>query len=95
MLQVRGPAMVDRKWDEATVTNRVFQKDLGLIGEALASAGCPAPLFSASLPVYAAAMASGHAEHDTAAVYEVLERMAQSPEGRASGESSTSPAARG
>jgi hypothetical protein len=29
--------------------------------------------------VYSAAMTSGHAEHDTAAVYEVLERMAPAP----------------
>jgi 3-hydroxyisobutyrate dehydrogenase-like beta-hydroxyacid dehydrogenase len=79
MFQIRGPAMVDRTWDEATITNRVFQKDLRLIGDALTGAGCPAPLFSATLPVYAAAMASGHAEHDPAAVYEVLERMAQAP----------------
>jgi putative dehydrogenase len=82
MLQVRGPAMVDRSWDEATVTNRVFQKDLGLIDDALAAAGCSAPLFAATLPVYTAAIASGHAEHDTAAVYEVLERMAQAPHDR-------------
>jgi len=81
MFQIRGPAMVDRTWDEATITNRVFQKDLRLIGEALVGAGCPAPLFSATLPVYTAAMASGHAEHDPAAVYEVLERMAQAPDG--------------
>lgn len=80
MLQIRGPVMVDRTWDEATITNRVFQKDLRLIGEALVRAGCPAPLFSATLPLYTAAMASGHAEHDPAAVYEVLERMAQAPD---------------
>ena len=77
MFQVRGPAMVDRTWDTATVTNKVFQKDLRLISEALVTAGCPAPLFSATLPFYTAALASGHAEHDTAAVYEVLERMSQ------------------
>jgi putative dehydrogenase len=77
MLQVRGPSMVDRTWGEATITNRVFQKDLRLIGEALVGAGCPAPLFSATLPYYTAAMASGHAEHDPAAVFEVLERMAR------------------
>jgi L-threonate 2-dehydrogenase len=88
MFQVRGPAMVDRTWDTATVTNKVFQKDLGLISEALAAAGCPAPLFSATLPFYTAAVASGHAEHDTAAVYEVLERMSQSPDGGAPGEPS-------
>ena len=49
-----------------------------LIGEALQAAGCPAPLFSATIPIYAAA-AARHAEDDTAAVYEVLERMALNP----------------
>ena len=83
MFQVRGPAMVDRTWAEATISNRVFQKDLKLIGEALVGAGCPAPLFSATLPIYTAAMASGHAEHDPAAVYEVLERMSRAPGGDA------------
>lgn len=75
MFQVRAPSMVDRTWDEAMITNRVFQKDLKLIGEALLAAGCPAPLFSATLPIYTAAVASGHADHDTAAVYAVFERM--------------------
>jgi 3-hydroxyisobutyrate dehydrogenase-like beta-hydroxyacid dehydrogenase len=79
MLQVRGPAMVNRTWDEATMKNFVWQKDMKLIGEALQAAGCPAPLFSASIPIYIAAVASGHGEHDTAAVYEVLERMAMEP----------------
>lgn len=83
MFQVRGPSMVDRTWDEAAITNRVFQKDLRLIGEALVAAGCPAPLFSATLPLYTAAMALGHAEHDPAAVYEVLERMVQASDGGA------------
>ena len=81
MLQVRGPAMVARTWDEATISNRVFQKDLRLIGDAVSGAGSPAPLFSATLPLYTAAMASGHAEHDPAAVYEVLERMTKTPDG--------------
>jgi len=46
------------------------------IGEALLAADSPAPLFSATIPIYTAALTSGHADHDTAAVYEVLERMA-------------------
>lgn len=79
MFQVRGPSMVNRTWDEAMITNTVFQKDLKLIVDGLQAVGCPAPLFAATLPVYTAAMASGHAEHDTAAVYEVLERMSQAP----------------
>jgi putative dehydrogenase len=76
MFQVRGPSMVNRTWDEAMITNTVWQKDLKLIGEALLAAGSPAPLFSATIPLYAAALATGHADHDTAAVYEVLERIA-------------------
>ncbi|MDR3588963.1 MAG: NAD(P)-dependent oxidoreductase [Negativicutes bacterium] len=75
MLQVRGPAMVNRTWDEATMKHSIWQKDMRLIGEALEKSGSPAPLFAASIPIYNAAMASGHADHDTAAVYEVLERM--------------------
>ena len=46
-----------------------------VIGEALLDTGSPAPLFSATIPIYTAALTSGHADHDTATVYEVLERM--------------------
>ena len=80
MLQVRGPVMVNRTWDQPTMKNSVWQKDLALISHALQAAGCAAPLFSATLPIYAAAMNSGQADHDTAAVYEVLECMAREPQ---------------
>lgn len=76
MFQVRGPSMVNRTWDEAMITNQVWQKDLRLIGEALKETGSPAPLFNATIPLYTAALATGHGQHDTAAVYEVFERMA-------------------
>ena len=76
MFQVRAPSMVNRTWDVPMITNRVFQKDLRLIGEALLAAESPAPLFAATLPLYTAALATGHGEHDTAAVYEVFERLA-------------------
>ncbi|MCE5282891.1 MAG: NAD(P)-dependent oxidoreductase [Deltaproteobacteria bacterium] len=83
MFQVRGPSMVNRTWDEAMITNQVWQKDLRLIGEALKETGSPAPLFNATIPLYTAALATGHGQHDTAAVYEVFERMAgMVPEGR-------------
>ena len=75
MLQVRGPVMVDRAWHEAAMKNSVWQKDMKMIHEAVRAAGCPASLFSATIPIYEAAMSSGHADHDTAAVYEVLEAM--------------------
>ena len=76
MLQVRGPAMAARTWAEATMKVDVWGKDMAIIGEALAELAVPAPLFAACVPVYHAALAQGHALHDTASVYAVLERMA-------------------
>ena len=75
MLQVRGPFMQDRGWEEATMKIEVWQKDMKLIAAALREAGVPAPLFAATVPVYDAAMGMGHAKHDTAAVFDVLYRM--------------------
>lgn len=76
MLQVRGPAMASRRWEEATMKVDVWGKDMAIIGEALAALAVPAPLFAACVPIYHAALAQGHALHDTASVYAVLERMA-------------------
>lgn len=82
MFQVRGPVMVDRSWEAATMKVSTWQKDMRLINDALQASDTPAPLFSASLPIYNAAMALGHAAHDTAAVYAVLERLTGAPAGR-------------
>ncbi|WP_376848300.1 NAD(P)-dependent oxidoreductase [Caenimonas terrae] len=79
MFQVRGPMMVDRSWDQATMKVAIWQKDMRLIQEALQRTDTPAPLFAASMPIYNAAMALGHGEDDTAAVYAVLERMVGGP----------------
>ncbi len=75
MLQVRGPLMQDQGWDTPTMKVGIWQKDMKLIAAALADVQVPAPLFAATVPVYNAAMALGHAEHDTAAVFDVLSRM--------------------
>ena len=82
MFQVRGPAMVDRSWGEATMKVSTWQKDMRLINDALQHADTPAPLFSATLPIYNAAMALGHGMDDTAAVYAVLERLIGPPPGK-------------
>ncbi len=79
MFQVRGPVMADRSWDQATMKVEVWKKDMALIGDMLRDLSVPAPLFSASLPIYHAAMALGHAQDDTACVYDVLERWAAAP----------------
>jgi 3-hydroxyisobutyrate dehydrogenase-like beta-hydroxyacid dehydrogenase len=76
VFELRAPMMVRNDYDAATMKNLVWQKDISVIGEFAAGLGCPTPLFSATLPVYAAAMATGHGQRDTAAVCAVLESMA-------------------
>ena len=75
MLDVRGPVMAKGNWEEATMKVSTWQKDMKLITEALAASNTPAPTFAACQGIYNAAMGSGHADHDTAAVYAVLKRM--------------------
>jgi L-threonate 2-dehydrogenase len=79
MLQVRGPMMVKGDYSEATMKVKVWQKDMSIIGDFARNLDCPTPLFSASAPIYSSAMAMGLAMEDTAAVCEVLERMANLP----------------
>ena len=76
MFQVRGPMMTSRTWKQATMKNDVWQKDMLIIYEALNDMKLPAPLFTACIPIYHAAMSQGHQLHDTASVYAVLEKMA-------------------
>jgi len=76
MFQVRGPMMVAGDYDEATMKNEVWQKDMKIIGEFAMKLGVPTPLFNASGAIYNAAMALGFATKDTAAVCAVLEKMA-------------------
>jgi putative dehydrogenase len=79
MFQVRGPAMVNRSWEEATMKVSTWQKDMRLINDALQATDTPAPLFATSMPIYNAAMALGHGMDDTASVYAVLERLTGDP----------------
>ena len=76
MLQVRGPMMVKDDYSDAMIKIDVWQKDMKIIGEFARDLGCPTPLFAASAPFYTAAIASGHAKDDTAAVGAVLGEMA-------------------
>jgi putative dehydrogenase len=76
VFELRAPMMVTNRYDDATMKIKVWQKDLDVIGAYAAKIGCPTPLMSATLPIYAAAMATGHAMEDTASVCAVLEAMA-------------------
>ena len=78
VLELRGPMMVEDRYDGDNLTMRIstWQKDMKVIGEYAASVGCPTPLFSASEPIYRAALSTGYADQDTGSVCAVLEAMA-------------------
>jgi putative dehydrogenase len=76
MFEVRGPMMVADEYDEASARMSLFMKDVDTIDEFARSVGAPLPLFSASIPVYTAALAQGRADQDPAAVHAVLMTLA-------------------
>jgi 3-hydroxyisobutyrate dehydrogenase-like beta-hydroxyacid dehydrogenase len=76
MFEVRAPLMLRRDYAEATMKIDVYQKDIDIISAYATGLHCPTPLFEASKAFYSAAYALGHAKQDTAAICDVLERMA-------------------
>jgi 3-hydroxyisobutyrate dehydrogenase-like beta-hydroxyacid dehydrogenase len=82
VFELRAPMMVKDRYDDVTMKISVWQKDMAVIGEFAKTIGAPTPMFDASVPIYQQAMKSGHAEHDTAAVCAVLEKMAGVKRGR-------------
>ena len=76
MLEIRGPLMIEDRYDEPTMKCDVYQKDIEIIGEFAAKLHGPTPLFDASRALYSAALAQGRDKQDTAAVCAVLKEMA-------------------
>ena len=76
VFELRAPMMVKNRYDDVTMKCSVWQKDMDVIGAFAKKLHVPTPLFSATLPVYAAALKSGHGNDDTAAVCAVLEAKA-------------------
>jgi 3-hydroxyisobutyrate dehydrogenase-like beta-hydroxyacid dehydrogenase len=72
MLEVRGPMMVERSYQPATMRVDLFGKDLALIADLARRSDAATPLFDASVAVYIEALSRGHAADDTASVMEVL-----------------------
>lgn len=77
MLQVRGPMMVRGDYSTPTMKLDVWQKDMKVIGDFARQVGSPTPLFGATAPIYAAALAEGRGGEDTGAVCAVLEKVAK------------------
>jgi L-threonate 2-dehydrogenase len=76
MLEVRGPSMAARSYETPMMKVDVFQKDLEIIAHFAKQSKCPAPIFSATVPLFTAVAAQGMGLQDTAAVVSVLRSMA-------------------
>ncbi len=76
VFELRAPMMVEGRYDQPTMKVSIWQKDMDVIGSFARELGAPTPLFSATLPIYAAAMSTGYATQDTASTCAVLEAMA-------------------
>jgi putative dehydrogenase len=82
VFELRAPMMVKGRYDKPTMKVSIWQKDMDIIGSFAQALGAPVPLFSAAQPIYAAALASGYGEQDTAATCAVLEGLAGVKRGR-------------
>jgi 3-hydroxyisobutyrate dehydrogenase-like beta-hydroxyacid dehydrogenase len=75
MLEVRGPLMVDHKFDPQMKTE-LFLKDFKLMLEEGLRVGAPLPLTSLTEQLTLATVAAGRGGEDIAAIITTLERMA-------------------
>lgn len=76
IFELRAPMMAENRYLPATMKMDIWQKDLRIISQFAAEISCPVPMFSSTIPLYAAAMATGHSADDTASVCAVLETLA-------------------
>jgi L-threonate 2-dehydrogenase len=76
MFEVRGPAMAAADYSGPGMTTTMFDKDLQVIAGFARETGTPTPLFTLASSFYAAALAQGHADDDTACVHAVLRALA-------------------
>jgi 3-hydroxyisobutyrate dehydrogenase-like beta-hydroxyacid dehydrogenase len=75
ILELRGPMMARGVYEPATMKLDVWQKDLALIDAFARDCDAPTPLFSATLPLYEAAVRAGLGPQDTAAVFRIMQEM--------------------
>lgn len=79
-LTVRGNMLIDDRYlPIETMPLELWRKDMSVISEFASAMACPTPMFSAAVPLFNAAVASGFGDQDTAAVCGVIERMAGLP----------------
>lgn len=85
-LDVRGEMLIsDTYLPIRTMPLELWRKDMRVIADFANSLACPTPMFSAAVPLFNAAVASGFGDQDTAAVAAVIEAMAGLPVGKKPG----------
>ena len=72
MFQLRAPMMAARRYEPPTMRVATWSKDMAIIAAFADELGCATPLFAATAPIYAEALALGLGAQDTACVFEVL-----------------------
>lgn len=76
-LEARGDMLIAGNYlPVRTMPLELWKKDLQIIESFANSLTCPTPMFSAAVPLFDAAIASGLGNQDTAAVARVIERLA-------------------
>lgn len=79
-LTVRGQMLIEDNYETIrTMPLELWRKDMKVIADFAGSLACPTPMFSAAVPLFNAAVASGYGDQDTAAVAAVIEAMAGLP----------------
>jgi L-threonate 2-dehydrogenase len=77
VFELRAPMMVENRYNNASMTISLWQKDMSVIKKFARQLHCPTPMFDTTAPIYEKALKTGHAGHDTAAVCAVLEKAAR------------------
>ncbi len=75
IFELRAPMMADDRYEPPTMRQSTWQKDMAAIAAFAASLDFPAVLFSATAPIYEAAVGAGRGGQDTASVCAVIEEM--------------------
>jgi 3-hydroxyisobutyrate dehydrogenase-like beta-hydroxyacid dehydrogenase len=76
VFELRGPMMVKNEYENPGMSVELYHKDIAAIEDHAIRLRVPTPLFSASIPVYSAALSMGYGRQDTASVCAVLRAMA-------------------
>jgi putative dehydrogenase len=76
VFELRGPMMVKNEYENPGMSVELYHKDIAVIEDHAIGLRVPTPLFSAAIPVYAAALSMGYGRQDTASVCAVLRAMA-------------------